>query len=149
MSVGGSINNAISISKHGGQQRILLCNNDETIKVYSLPDLQRITTLSFPTAVNYASVSPDGRKMVVVGDTSQVFMYNITHDGTYEKIGSMTASNDAGFSCAWNQSSEKFAVANQDGFVNVWDIRSSNKIAQIPSSQVNMINIASSSKGCM
>jgi WD40 repeat protein len=137
MSVGGSINNAISISHHGGQQRILLCNNDETIKVYSLPDLQRITTLMFPTAVNYASISPDGRKMVVVGDTSQVFMYNIKSDGTYERVGSMTASNDAGFSCAWNQSSEIFAVANQDGYLNIWDVRSTKKLAQISSFQVH------------
>lgn len=46
------------------------------------------------------------------------------------------ASNDAGFSCAWNQSSEKFAVASQDGFVSVWDIRSTEKIVKIPTVQV-------------
>lgn len=50
------------------------------------------------------------------------------------------ASNDAGFSCAWNQSSEKFAVASQDGFVSVWDIRSTEKLAKIPSSQVKSAN---------
>jgi WD40 repeat protein len=136
MTVGGSINNALCISKHAGQHRILVCNNDETIKVLSLPDLQRVCSLTFPTAVNYASVSPDGRKMVAVGDSSQVFLYNITADGTYEKTASLTASDDAGFSCAWNQSSEKFAVASQDGYVSVWDIRSTQKLAKIASHQV-------------
>lgn len=93
MTVGGSINNALCITKQAnGQVRILICNNDETIKIYSLPDLQRITSLSFPTAVNYASVSPDGTKMVVVGDTSQVYLYHISSNGTYEKVSSMTGS---------------------------------------------------------
>ncbi|KAI8899960.1 WD40-repeat-containing domain protein [Globomyces pollinis-pini] len=135
MNVGGSINNALSISQHAGQIRILVCNNDETIKIYSLPDLQRVTTITFPTAVNYAAVSPDGRKLIAVGDSSQVIMYNITNSGNYEKVASMTASSDAGFSCAWNQSSERFAVASQDGYVSVWDIRSTEKMVKIPTNQ--------------
>lgn len=143
MTVGGSINNALCISKHFDQTRLLICNNDETIKIYSLPDLARLATLTFPTAVNYASVSPDGKKMVVVGDTSQVYLYNISTSGNYEKVSTLTgealpltkASSDAGFSCSWNQSSEKFAVASQDGYVSVWDIRSTEKIAKISASQ--------------
>jgi WD40 repeat protein len=51
----------------------------------------------------------------------------------------MTASNDAGFSAAWNASSDKFAVASQDGFVSVWDIRSSEKLAKISSKQVKSL----------
>ncbi len=48
----------------------------------------------------------------------------------------LIGSNDAGFSCAWNQSSEKFAVASQDGFVSVWDIRNTgSKIAKLGSKQ--------------
>jgi WD40 repeat protein len=140
MTVGGSINNALTISNHGGQNRILVCNNDETIKIFSLPDLQRVCSLSLPTAVNHVSVSPDGRKMIAVGDSSQVFVYNISADGTYERTACLTASDDAGFSCAWNQSSEKFAVASQDGIVSVWDIRSSQKVAKIMSHQVCSIH---------
>ncbi|KAJ3276471.1 Cilia- and flagella-associated protein 43 [Terramyces sp. JEL0728] len=73
--------------------------------------------------------------MIAVGDSSQVFLYNVTSNGDYEKVASMTASNDAGFSCAWNQTSEKFAVASQDGFVSVWDIRSSEKLTKIATNQ--------------
>lgn len=52
-SVGGSINNALCISSHPTGTRLLVCNNDESIKVYSLPALQRIANISLPTAVNY------------------------------------------------------------------------------------------------
>ncbi|KAF9897002.1 hypothetical protein BX616_006357 [Lobosporangium transversale] len=51
--VGGSINNALCISEHLGGTRLLISNNDETIKVYSLPGLQRLTSIQLPTAVNY------------------------------------------------------------------------------------------------
>lgn len=135
-SVGGSINNALCISEHLGGTRLLISNNDETIKVYSLPGLQRLTSIQLPTAVNYgktaielclftlfecisgvshekktpennhksdipaspfflqsstvASVSPDGRKMVAVGDSNQVFLYDISVAGGYQKIGTYT-----------------------------------------------------------
>lgn len=130
-SVGGSINNAICIASHprttdtqnAGETRLLVCNNDESIKIFSLPSLQRVTTLGLPTAVNYASVSPDGQKLCAVGDSNQVFLYDCKPNGFYERIATLTSTNDAGFSCAWNHSSERFAVATQDGFVSVWDIR--------------------------
>jgi WD40 repeat protein len=133
--VGGSINNAMCISNHLGSTRLLICNNDETIKVLSLPHLQRITTITLPTAVNYCSVSPDGKKMIAVGDSNQVYLYDISYSGGYSKIATLTTTSDAGFSCAWNQSSEKFAVACQDGFVCVWDVRSSEKLAKLGSKQ--------------
>ncbi|KAG0292428.1 cleavage and polyadenylation specificity factor subunit 2 [Dissophora globulifera] len=134
-SVGGSINNALCISEHLGGTRLLISNNDETIKVYSLPGLQRLTSIQLPTAVNYTSVSPDGRKMVAVGDSNQVFLYDISVAAGYQKIGTYTATTEASFSCAWNQSSDKFAVASQDGYVSVWDIRSSEKLCKLGSKQ--------------
>jgi WD40 repeat protein len=117
--------------------RLLVCNNDETIKVYSLPSLQRLTTLGLPTAVNHgtflndintfipviASVSPDGRRLAAVGDSNQIFIFDITAGGYYQRIATLAGTNDAGFSCSWNYSSEKLAVSSQDGFVSVWDMR--------------------------
>eukprot|EP00126_Sphaerothecum_destruens_P014422 Sdes_comp25028_c0_seq1m22644 len=70
-SVGGSINNSMCISKHLDDTRLLISNNDETIKIYSLPSLTHISNISMPTAVNYSAVSPDGTKMVAVGDSKQ------------------------------------------------------------------------------
>jgi len=137
--VGGSINNALCISNHPYGTRLYICNNDETIKIYTLPGLQRVEFISLPTAVNYASVSPDGRKMVAVGDSNQVFLYDISNSGTYKRISTLKASNDAGFSCTWNQNSENFAVASQDGVISVWDVRSSEKLAKITSTQYSQV----------
>ena len=81
------------------------------------------------------SVSPDGERLAIVGDTSQVFLYNITRSGEYERTQTLNTSKDAGFSVAWDQSSTKFAVGCQDGVVCVWDIRRTKKLAQLPSQQ--------------
>ncbi|KAI8610297.1 WD40-repeat-containing domain protein [Chytriomyces sp. MP71] len=136
--VGGSINNAMHIcpTPSADGARLLICNNDESIKVYSLPNLQRVTSISLPTAVNYCSVSPDGRRLLAVGDSNQVFLYDVGSGGSYTRVETLTAVNDACFSCAWNQSSDKFAVASQDGFVCVWDVRDTGeKLAKIASRQ--------------
>jgi len=107
-----------------------------------------------------ASVSPDGRKMVVVGDSSEVYLFDISAGG-YQRMATLTgisavrltrpkltstliASQDAGFSASWNSSSDKFAVASQDGYVSVWDVRSTEKLASIASKQVTVC-----SKVCM
>ncbi|KXN69371.1 WD40 repeat-like protein [Conidiobolus coronatus NRRL 28638] len=132
--VGGSINNSLTIFDHNNNKRLLVSNNDETIKVFSLPDFRKVDTIEFPTPVNYASVSPDGTKMVAVGDSNQVFLYGIQND-TFQLMAINTATADSGFSCSWNQSSDKYAVASQDGYVSVWDIRHSEKIAKFATEQ--------------
>ena len=88
ISVGGSINNALCISRHAptNTTRLLICNNDETIKIYELPTLQRIASITLPTAVNYCAISPDGRRMVAVGDSNQVFLFDVSPSGTYTKV---------------------------------------------------------------
>jgi hypothetical protein len=155
--VGGSINNALCISNHPrstdnlSDTRLLVSNNDETIKIYNLPSLQRITTLGLPTAVNYASVSNDGRRLCAVGDSNQVFIYDITTSGFYQRVATLNGTNDAGFSCSWNNTSDKVAVASQDGFVTVWDIRyihtnahsSGNTSSVYPSTSSNLSNLLS------
>ncbi|PWN94660.1 hypothetical protein FA09DRAFT_363532 [Tilletiopsis washingtonensis] len=44
----------------------------------TLPGLSRLQELSFPTAINHSSLSPDGTTLVAVGDTSQVFLYKMS-----------------------------------------------------------------------
>ncbi|KAJ2690890.1 hypothetical protein IWW39_000399 [Coemansia spiralis] len=113
----------LSIMDSQNTPRLLVCNNDHTVRLMSLPGLDLLTELKFPTAVNYAAISPDGTKMCVVGDSNLVFLFNKRGD-SFEKIATLTASEDASFSCDFSQSSELFAVGSQDGYVTVWDIRS-------------------------
>ncbi|OZJ03568.1 hypothetical protein BZG36_03091 [Bifiguratus adelaidae] len=132
--VGGSINNSIAITPNPGYPekiQMMVCNNDQTIKVYDLPIMQKQATIALPTAVNCASMSPDGRHMVAVGDTNQVFLYDVSKSGSYVRRHTFTGSRESSFSCSWNQRSEIFAVASQDGIVNVYDIKAMRKICEL------------------
>lgn len=134
-SIGNAINNAMHIAQHREDVRLLVCNNDETVKVFTLPTLDHVTTVNLHVAVNGLSVSPDGTKMVVVGDTNQAFLYSV-QGSAYRMLASLPTVNDAGFSCAWDVASERFAVACQDGYACVWDVRSlGRKLALIESTQ--------------
>lgn len=135
-SVGGSINNALHITTLShGETRLFVSNNDRTIKVFRLPTLARTATIPFPTAVNYASVSPDGRKLVAVGDSPEVYLYDIGSGSpdTFTLQSVLHTDRDASFSCAWSAASDRFAVASQDGAVSVWDVRSSHRCAVLGS----------------
>ncbi|KAJ2401461.1 hypothetical protein GGI23_001377, partial [Coemansia sp. RSA 2559] len=81
-----------------------------------------------------AAISPDGTKMCVVGDSNDVFLFSKRGDD-FEKIATLTASNDSSFSCDWNQSSQLFAVGSQDGYATVWDIRTQQKMVQLETFQ--------------
>ncbi|KAJ1664847.1 hypothetical protein IW140_003915 [Coemansia sp. RSA 1813] len=124
----------LNIMSSSDMPRLLACNNDHTVRLMSLPDLRLVTELKFPTAVNYAAISPDGTKMCVVGDSNDVFLFSKRGDD-FEKIATLTASNDAAFSCDWNQGSQFFAVGSQDGYATVWDIRSQQKMVQLETFQ--------------
>jgi len=97
-------------------------------------------TISFP-----ASISPDGRTLLSVGDSNKVYFhqisggsrisftpitnliipppdttsYNYTSSPSYSST-SLTAA----FSTAFSGDGSKFAVASQEGVVAVWDVRS-------------------------
>ncbi|KAI8072404.1 WD40-repeat-containing domain protein [Gongronella butleri] len=111
-----TINNGLCFAKIGQDIRLLVSNNDATIRVFSVPLLQLLETIDFRTAVNHSSVSPDGTMMVSVGDDSTIHLFKLNSNGHYEVVSTMAVS--------WNHSSDKFAVASQDGTVHVWDIRS-------------------------
>lgn len=50
--VGGAINNALHISEHLGGKRLMVCNNDETIKIFTLPHLEHLGDIKMDSAVN-------------------------------------------------------------------------------------------------
>ena len=86
--VGGAINNSIVISKHPNDDiRLMVCNNDQSIKIFSIPTMNLVTTLQYNCAVNNVGVSPDGTMMAVVGDSNQVYLHSIANNGTYQKVG--------------------------------------------------------------
>ena len=91
-----------------------------------------------------ASVSPDGRTLLCVGDSPDVYLHRITGGSrisfapiatlslssyiqhSHEASGglSQVSSIPASFSTAFSADGSKFAVASQEGVVVVWDVRS-------------------------
>lgn len=106
-----------------------------------------------------ASVSPNGRMMLMVADNGKAYLYEITESGdykqksvyegnTYQEVSHtrrgcvkkltpffLTVSDEPALSCAWNQSSEKFAVTSQDGYVSVWNVEQSEPLCRIGSTE--------------
>lgn len=93
-----------------------------SLQVYSLPTMTHVTDIKLPVAVNYCSVSPDGKRLVAVGDSRQGWLFDIKPSG-YTRTTTFTACVNAAFSCAWSSMSDKFAVACQDGSVSVCEKR--------------------------
>eukprot|EP00002_Diphylleia_rotans_P010603 TRINITY_DN210_c1_g1_i2.p1 TRINITY_DN210_c1_g1~~TRINITY_DN210_c1_g1_i2.p1 ORF type:complete len:243 (-),score=47.00 TRINITY_DN210_c1_g1_i2:155-883(-) len=132
--VGSSINNAIFIGPCGDDERIFVSNNDDTIKVFKLPDMEHVVDLHCSTAVNSTAASPDGRFLVAAGDTNHVHLFSAQN--SFSRIATLQDAKDSGFSCAWNGTSTQFACASQDGSVTVWDVRTLKPIAKFMSKQV-------------
>lgn len=122
-----AINNHILIHN----DRILISSNDKTLKIFNF-NLELIKTIEHTTQVNYCSISPDGKYLMIVGDTNDVIIYS---NHNYELIKKLKSTKDGGFSISWNSTSDIFAVATQDGHVCLWDIRSDDKLHLLQSQQ--------------
>jgi WD40 repeat protein len=99
------------------------------------------------------SVSPDNEKVLLSSDQGIVYLCTINKDGYYTshleykgktkgyyKIHSncfiILVSEEPSLSCAWNQSSDTFAVSSQDGYVSVYNMHSMQRLCQLGSSEV-------------
>ncbi|KAI8394023.1 WD40-repeat-containing domain protein [Radiomyces spectabilis] len=131
---GPGMNNSIRLSRHQNEIRVTVCNNDHTIKVYRVPSMEKLFTLNMPTAINHTAMSPDGTKMLAASDGGDVYVYDVQGAGEYKLLATYKASSEPALSCAWNQSSEIFAVTSQDGFINVWNIHGE-KLCQLGSTE--------------
>lgn len=71
------------------------------------------SNINLHTAVNHSSVSPDGRKVVVVGDSNEIFLFDVLHNGNYDLVHVFEGSDDASFSSDWSGNGNVFAVGSQ------------------------------------
>ncbi|KAI7887432.1 WD40 repeat-like protein, partial [Lichtheimia hyalospora FSU 10163] len=125
LKVGMGMNNCIQLSGHDNNNecRLTICNNDQTMSVYSIPDLKNLVTLDLSSAaINQISTSPDGRSLLTVSDDGNVSLFN-TRD--YTKTTSFQVGHGGGpaLACAWNDSSNLIAVSSHEGAVHVYDVR--------------------------
>lgn len=118
-----------------------------------------------------ASISPDGRTLLSVGDSPDVYLHRITGGARVSfslmmklslspyinfipsySYGLITpystgAPVPASFSTAFSANGSKFAVASQEGVVVVWDVRSSKPLKVIQTDKDRSSNTGSHATG--
>lgn len=57
------------------------------------PELDFVDRIGMNTPVNHTSVSPDGRSMIAVGDTNEVFVFAISPSGHVSLIDTIEGSS--------------------------------------------------------
>lgn len=135
LTVSRTMINSIEVSRHSNDNRFLVTSNDKIVKIYSMDSLLEARRIEFPINVNATAVSPDGKKLLVVGDSNQIFLHDASASASYGLVKTLRTPefehSGGSVSCSWNASSTKFAVSTQQGPVYVWDVRSSQYFARI------------------
>ncbi|KAK6333863.1 hypothetical protein TWF730_004046 [Orbilia blumenaviensis] len=134
--LGGTIVNSITLyrppdSKKDGDVIAVITNNDRTVRLFSLSKFRVITTITLDFPTNHASISPNGKYLVVVGDSPKVFFYglaSLTSESSPDYYWKLTSSpsykgGDALISTDFSPCSKLCAVASQDGSVTMFDTR--------------------------
>ncbi|GKA50824.1 uncharacterized WD repeat-containing protein-like protein isoform X4 [Tanacetum coccineum] len=95
-----AITNFVDISySTSGAMRVMTANNDALIRVFDAKSFTCVDNFSFPWCVNDTSVSPDGKLLAVLGDSTECLIADA-------------------------QSGKIVATGNQDTTCRLWDIRS-------------------------
>lgn len=149
--IGEEIVNSISIHRIQDEEAHLddivavLTNNDKTVRVYSLPQRLETCVLDLPFAMNHATVSPDGTKLVAVGDLNQAYFFqrdikdtppqipkphNRLNSGSLEwrltnVVSLHVSATDATlgyFTTAWSPNGRLVALGSEGGYITVLDV---------------------------
>ncbi|OSD06642.1 hypothetical protein PYCCODRAFT_1442761 [Trametes coccinea BRFM310] len=184
-----SINNSVMLTsmsfsrsnESAAEPRILVSNNDRTVKFYDIavrrgkvendyePRLLDIGILRLDVPINHSSIAPDGRTLLCVGDSPDVYLHRITGGSKItftpiaklslsayiqeSHVGGLTpvSSIPASFSTSFSADGSKFAVASQEGVVVVWDVRSTKplKVFHTDKSRAGSPFSASPTRGTM
>ncbi|KAG6902082.1 hypothetical protein C0995_004583 [Termitomyces sp. Mi166 len=172
LSTSGSINNSVLLTsmsltrsnESSVEPRLCISNNDSTVKLYNVSlrrtsktIIDEVGCMHLGVPINHSSISPDGRTILSVGDSSKVHLHRMTGGAaiTFSSIATLklpsptithmnytTGSLTASFSTAFSSDGSKFAVTSQEGLLAVWDVRSSKplKIFQTEKSRMPLGN---------
>ena len=121
----------------------ILTNNDKTVRMYSLTRDTELKVEDFPFQMNHATISPDGRLLVIVGDQELIYFYRrIEVPSSPEKVSPHrrvglfewerlrvfrlhkpnAKDYSAYFTTAWSPSGKLCATASEDGYITVYDV---------------------------
>lgn len=116
-----SITNAVDVYESpSGSTRVMAANNDFAVKFLDAERCSLLGRFTFPWSVNNTSVSPDGKLLAVLGDSSDCL---IADAQSGEKVATLKGHLDYSFSSAWHPGGHVLATGNQDMTCRLWDTR--------------------------
>ncbi|KAG7020205.1 SPBC2A9.03, partial [Cucurbita argyrosperma subsp. argyrosperma] len=120
-----AITNAVDIFHNpNGAMRIVTGNNDAKVRIYDAKTFACLNGFTFGWSVNNTSVSPDGRMLAVLGDTTECLLADANSGKVIE---SLKGHLDYSFASAWHPDGNILATGNQDTTCRLWDVRNTSK----------------------
>ncbi|XP_038972798.1 uncharacterized WD repeat-containing protein C2A9.03-like isoform X2 [Phoenix dactylifera] len=120
-----AITNAVEIyDSPSGAVHFMASNNDCGVRDFNMENFQLCKHFRFQWPVNHASLSPDGKLLVIVGDNPKGLLVDAC---TGKTIHALHGHLDYSFASAWNPDGCTFATGNQDKTCRVWDVRNLSK----------------------
>ncbi|KAK7311608.1 hypothetical protein RJT34_09862 [Clitoria ternatea] len=116
-----AITNAVDIYCNPiGSLRVITANNDSQVRVFDAENFASLGCFKYDWSVNNTSVSPDGRLLAVLGDSTECL---IADANTGKITGILKGHLDYSFASAWHPDGRILATGNQDKTCRLWDIR--------------------------
>lgn len=116
-----SITNAVEIYHNAsGALHFMASNNDCGVRDFDVERFQLLKHFRFDWPVNYTSISPDGKLVVVVGDSTDGVLVDSQTGKTVQEL---RGHSDFSFASAWHPDGFVFATGNQDKTCRLWDKR--------------------------
>ncbi len=109
------------LDRRSGLPQAVFSSNDDRVRVLDCNTNRIIREHDFGWAVNCSATSPDARLRAIVGDNCYPWIVNAE---TGERIFRLPDHKDYGFACAWSPDGRNVATGNQDGTVQIFDVRS-------------------------
>ncbi|KAG1334566.1 putative WD repeat-containing protein C2A9.03 [Cocos nucifera] len=116
-----AITNAVDIHQSSnGSDRVITANNDCCVRVFDTEKFVLLNRLRFSWSVNSTSVSPNGKVLSVLGDSTDCLLAD---SQTGKVIGGLKGHLDYSFASAWHPDGHILATGNQDKTCRLWDVR--------------------------
>ncbi|KAL1151426.1 hypothetical protein V6Z11_A09G041200 [Gossypium hirsutum] len=114
-----AITNAVDVYLNpSGAMRVMATNNDAQIRVFDAETFSTFNRFSFDRS--NTSVSPDGKLLAVLGDSTDCLIA----DAQSGKVtGTLEGHLDYSFASSWHPDWNILATGNQDTTCRLWDIR--------------------------
>ncbi|XP_038884444.1 uncharacterized WD repeat-containing protein C2A9.03-like isoform X2 [Benincasa hispida] len=120
-----AITNAVDIFHNAnGAFRVVTANNDAKVRIYDAKTFTCLSGFTFDWSVNNTSVSPDGKMLAVLGDSTECLLADANSGKVIE---SLKGHLDYSFASAWHPDGRILATGNQDTTCRLWDIRNTSK----------------------